>query len=129
MYFIVFFEGMPSQILHLNVNIQELHTLTDILLYFYDEEVVHFKEFLVVTAESALLIASLRFFKYLILNTFLIGLELILDMVEEIFEKLAIVNDELINDRPVHIYRWKFIRITIDYLSHASKVSRYGLSI
>ena len=104
MNFIVFFEGMPSQILHLDVNVQELYTLTDILLYFYDEEVIYFQEFLVVAAQSALLISSLCFFKNLILYAFLIGLELILNMIEEIFEKLDVVNDELIDDRPVHIY-------------------------
>jgi len=93
MNFIVFLKGMPSQILHLNVNVQELHTLTYILLYFYDEEIVNFKEFLVVAAESTLLIASLRFFQYFVLNTFLIGMEFIFDMVEEIFEKLTVIND------------------------------------
>jgi len=122
-YFIVFFKGMPSQILHLNVNVQELHTLTYILLYFYDKEVVYFQEFLVVAAKSALLIASLRFLQYLLLYTFLIGMELILNMVEKIFEKLAVVNDELIDDSPVHIDGWELIGISIDNFGHACEMS------
>ena len=122
-YFIVFFKGMPSQILHLNVNVQELHTLTYILLYFYDKEVVYFQEFLVVAAKSAFLIASLRFLQYLLLYTFLIGMELILNMVEKIFEKLAVVNDELIDDSPVHIDGWELIGISIDNFGHACKMS------
>lgn len=114
---------MPSQILHLNVNVQELHTLTYILLYFYDKEVVYFQEFLVVAAKSAFLIASLRFLQYLLLYTFLIGMELILNMVEKIFEKLAVVNDELVDDSPVHIDGWELIGISIDNFGHACKMS------
>ena len=129
MNFIVFLKGMPSQILHLNVNVQELHTLTYILLYFYDKEIVNFQKFLVVAAESTLLIASLRFFQYFVLNTFLIGMEFVFDMVEEIFEKLTIINDQLIDNRPVHINRWKLVRVTIDHLRHAGEVSGYCLSV
>ena len=114
---------MPSQILHLNVNVQELHTLTYILLYFYDKEVVYFQEFLVVAAKSAFLIASLCFLQYLLLYTFLIGMELILNMVEKIFEKLAVVNDELIDDSPVHIDGWELIGISIDNFGHACEMS------
>ena len=114
---------MPSQILHLNVNVQELHALTYILLYFYDKEVVYFQEFLVVAAKSALLIASLRFLQYLLLYTFLIGMELILNMVEKIFEKLAVVNDELIDDSPVHMDGWELIGISINNFGHACEMS------
>jgi len=113
---------MPSQILHLNVNVQELHTLTYILLYFYDEEVIYFKEFLVVTAKFALLVASLRFLQYLLLYIFLIVLKLFLDMVEKIFEKLAVVNYELVNDSPMHIDGWKLIGVAINNFGHACEV-------
>ena len=127
--FVVFFQCMRSQVLHLLVNIYKRHALANILLHLHEEVPVHLHELLHILRVLTHALGTVLLVLYLALHRFLVFGELLLYVEEEILEELRVIHDELVNNGTMHVDARELVRVAVDYAGHSSKVIRNLLRV
>ena len=126
---VVFLQRVPPQVLHLDVDVEQLDAFADVLLHLDDEELVDLHELLQVLSIPAHALGALGLTLNFPLDGLFVFVVLLLNMVEEVLEQLAVIHDELVDDGPVHVDTGELIRVAIDHLRHPCEVRRDGLRV
>lgn len=126
---VVFLQSMPPQVLHLNIDVEELHTFANVLLHLHDEELVDFHELLQVLGVAAHSLGVLSLALELPLDRLLVLIVFFLYMMEELLEQLAVVHDQLVDDGTMHVHAWKLVRVAVDHLRHPCEVLRNRMRV
>ena len=94
-YLVVFLQCMPPQVLHLNVDVEQLNAFADVLLHLDHEELVYLHELLQVLSIPAHALGALGLTLNFPLDGLFVFVVLLLNMVEEVLEQLAVVQFRL----------------------------------
>lgn len=121
---IVLLECVRAQVLHLLVDVDESDTLADVLLDLDQEVPVDVHELLHILRVFAGALRAVGLVLDFSLHGLLVVGKLLFYVQEEVFEELAVIHDELIDDSTVHVHAWKLVRVPVDDPSHPREVRR-----
>ena len=119
-HFVVFFKSMFPKVSHVEVNIELLNTFVYVLLNILLKSFKDFDELYKILRRFTYgVLLQLLFYQLLIFGV------LLLNVIEQMFEERRIINDQLVNYRPMNILTGKLVLVTLFYdLGHFREVSR-----